>query len=92
MGQVNSLSGNKKNGFLSLLGLILTVGIIIFLFYLSINTYLNKPVVDKESQKALAEQGIDTSSRQAVLESTKRKIADINKEANRRADEIINYK
>ncbi len=86
------LSGNKKNGFLSLLGLILTVGIIIFLCYLAVNTYFHKPVVDKESRDALAEQGIDASSRQAVLESTKRKIADINKEANHRADEIITYK
>lgn len=90
--RVNLLSGNKKKGFLSLLGLILTVGIIIFLCYLSINTYLKKPVVDKKSRDALAKQGIDTSSQQAVLESTKRRIADINKKANRRADEIINYK
>ncbi len=62
---------------MTLLGLLLTLGIILLLFYLAMNTYFKKPAVDKETQDSLSGQGIDASSYTTVMDSTKKKVKEI---------------
>ncbi|MFH1339311.1 MAG: hypothetical protein ABIH40_05670 [Candidatus Omnitrophota bacterium] len=50
------------------------------LFYLVLNTYFKKPSIDKEAEKPLSEQGIDATNYQTILDSTKKKVEDINKQ------------
>ena len=68
-----------QKGFIGLISLLLTLVIIVFISYKIYNVYLSKPSVDTQTKKMLTEQGIDTSSQQGVLESTKAKLKDVNK-------------
>ncbi len=74
--------GNK--GFTSLLELLVTLIVISILFYLAFKFYFNKPVRDKEMDKTLSTQGIDTSTYQSTVSSTKKKLSDINQQASDR--------
>ena len=69
-----------KRGFLTLLGMIFALVIACYLFYIVLNAYFRKPASDKKIDKALSEQGIDTSSYQRIEETTRKKINDITKE------------
>ena len=75
-------SSNK--GFVSLLGLILSIAIICILFYISLKVYFKKLLPEGEIKKSLEGQGIDTSSYPAVLDSSKKKIEDINRQIHER--------
>ena len=71
--------GLSDSGF-GFIGIILAVAIVCFMVFLALKAYVHNPVVDEPTQKALSEQGIDVSSQQAVLDSTREKIGDINKQ------------
>ncbi|MDD5730215.1 MAG: hypothetical protein PHN57_03695 [Candidatus Omnitrophica bacterium] len=55
-------------------------------------TYLKKPSLDKNAENFVHEQGINTSSHKAVLESTKEKIRDINKQLEKQNQEMDELK
>jgi hypothetical protein len=72
-----------KRGYLTLLGLIITLAFICFLFYTLINTYFKKLPIDKSLQGQggiLSSQGIDATNYQSVTKSTRKKIEGINKQ------------
>ena len=79
---------NLKGVFLSILGLILSLAIILIFSYMILNSYFKSPVLNKEAEKSLSEQGIDTSSHKAILDSTKERVQDINKQILDRAEAI----
>lgn len=80
--------GIFKRGF-ALLELLLVAAIIMSLCYFTLKVYFKSSPVDKSTQKALLEQGIDASSRRAVLESTRSRIKDINKQVLDREKQIL---
>lgn len=69
-------------GFIGLLGLLLTLVIISIMAYLALNSYLKPPLPQKNIEKSLplSEQGIDTASYQSVVDTTKKKLDDIQKQ------------
>jgi peptidoglycan hydrolase CwlO-like protein len=68
----------NKKGFFALLGVLAALVIIFILCYI---VYSKKtPFINKSTQKVLTEEGIDTSNYQATIDSTKKKIEEINKQ------------
>ena len=76
-----------KSGFV-FLELVLVLAIILFLCYRLLNMYFKKPSLDKETKKVLTEQGIDTTSYKATLDSTREKVEDITKQRMNTLDDI----
>lgn len=70
----------QKNGFFTLLGIVLTMAIILVLFYYLFNTYFKQPVVDKESQKSFNEYNIDTANYKTIMDSTRDRVKGIEKD------------
>jgi prepilin-type N-terminal cleavage/methylation domain-containing protein len=60
--------------------MILALGIVLFLAYTLLNFNFNRPVLDEETKKAVAEQGIDTANYKTTIDSTRSKIQDIQKQ------------
>ena len=54
--------------------------IILLLFKKGLNVYFKKPYLDKKTEQTLSEQGIDTTNYKAILDSTKEKIRNIDKQ------------
>ncbi|MCQ9208926.1 MAG: hypothetical protein NG712_06085 [Omnitrophica bacterium] len=77
----------SKGGFFTLMGLLLTLAIIGAIWYMA-DAYSRKPSVDKETEKLLLEQDINTSSRQTTLDSIRKKIQGINRKVLNREKEI----
>lgn len=77
-----------KKGFLTILGTLITIAIICALCYFVLNTFVKSPVADKEINKALSHEGIDTSNYRTVLDSTKTTIKDIQKQQADRQEEL----
>lgn len=71
---------SNKRGFISLIELLLAAVIILFIGYIMLNLYTKGSYIDKKTKKVLEEGGIDTSGYKGILDSTKRKIEDINKQ------------
>jgi type II secretory pathway pseudopilin PulG len=68
-----------KSGF-AFLEILLVAVVIIVLCYLALKSYLKNPSMDKTTQEVLSQQGIDTSSQKAVLDSARERIKDLNKQ------------
>ncbi len=79
----------NEKGFLSLLGLLFTLAIILFVCYIMINTYLRKPISDKSTEKVISEQNIDTSSYQSIVDTTRKRVQDIEKQAEERQNQLL---
>lgn len=80
-----------KRGFLTLLGLIFTLAIICWLFYILMNTYFKRLPTNKSLQGQgvdLSGQGIDATNYQSVTDSTRKKIEDINKQRLKEREDI----
>ena len=69
----------RKKGFASLIGFLITVIIIALSLFLALKIYTKGPSAKKKA-KIMEESGIDSSSHKGILESTKSKIDEINKE------------
>ena len=76
-----------EKGF-AFLELLLVLLIIPFIFFKVINFYFKRSPVNKEDEKSLSEQGIDTRNYKTVLDSSREKIQDINEQAINRAKEL----
>ena len=60
--------------FIELLLVLLTI---VFLYYLISKFHLGKPLLNKEVEQTLVQQGINTTSYKTIVDSTKAKLADI---------------
>ena len=58
------------NGF-AYIELLVVLVIIAFIFIKVLNNYYKKPSIDKETQKVVSEQGIDTTSYSSIVGSVK---------------------
>jgi len=65
-----------KAGFM-LIELLLVLAIIMFIAFKVFKLYFKKPALDKETQRAISEQGIDTASPNSIIDSTQKKLQDI---------------
>lgn len=75
MKRIRNLRDNK--GFATILGIILALAIISFLLFIMLNTFFKKPTVDKQTDRALKEQGVDTSNYQTIKDTTRKNLEDI---------------
>jgi len=77
---------NKGFGFI---GILLVLAIICFLFYKVMNLYFKKtPTINKETQKTLSEQGINTANYKSIVDSTREKVQDIQAQHFKELEEI----
>ena len=65
-----------KTGFM-LIELLVVLAIIMFIASKVFKSYFIKPSLDKETQKVISEQDIDTTSYQSLIDSSKKKLQDI---------------
>jgi type II secretory pathway pseudopilin PulG len=75
----------------ALLELLLVAILIVSLFFITLKFYVKNPSIDKETKKSLSEQGIDTSSQKAILDSTKAKVEELNKQMLNREKQLENF-
>jgi len=64
-----------KAGFMYI-ELLLVLAIVMFIAFKVFNLYF-KPSLDKETQRAISTQGIDSTSPKSIVDSTKKKLQDI---------------
>jgi hypothetical protein len=83
----------QKSGFLSILGLLITLVIISVLVYYLLNTYFKTagiPVQQKSGPGSSA--GINTSSYQSIISSSRNAVDNINKRSQSQLDELMGIK
>ena len=78
--------GNAGFGFIEIL---LVLVIVSFIFYKLINVYFRQAPVNKETQKALSEQGINSANYKSITDTTRKKLQDIQ---NQRINELDSIK
>ena len=80
----------SKNGFFSLAAILITLVIVCVLGYLMFDQYL-KPsaTIDEKNKAYIQEQNIDTSTTQSVLETTKKRIHDMEKQELDRSNDVL---
>ena len=84
---VRTLKGEMKKlkaGFM-FIELLLVLAIIMFIAFKVFNLYFNKSSLNKETQRAISTQGIDTTSSKSIIDSTRKKLQDIQ---NQHIDEL----
>ncbi len=79
-----------QSGFLSLLGLLLTLAIIFILIIISFNVYFKFSAPSESFSKITSEQGLDTSNYKSILDSSRKKVEDINKQMLERSKKLEN--
>jgi len=84
----------SQQGFLSLLGILLTMCFVVFLSYIVFNVYLKKSPINnsaegKAFQNMAKEAGVNTSDYQSILESTTQKIHQLEKQELERPGQIF---
>jgi len=67
----------KTNDGFGLIELLAALAIVALIVFLVMKNYYRKPFVDKETQKAVSEQGIDTTSYGTVKDSLKKQLLNI---------------
>ena len=80
-----------KKGFVSLVGILITIIIIAISFFLMLKIYIKGPSVKKETAEIMEEAEIDASDYKGALEGTKNKIDDLNKQSADRAGQYEKY-
>ena len=65
-----------KAGFMYI-ELLLVLAIIMFIAFKVFELYFKNPPLNKETQGVASEQGIDTTSGKSIIDSTKKKLQDI---------------
>ena len=73
-----------KAGFM-FLELLLVLVIVMFITFKVFKLYFKQPFLNKETQRVMLEQGIDSSSYKSTINSTKNKVEDIQ---NKHIDEL----
>ena len=65
-----------KAGFM-FIELLLVMAIIMFIAFKAFKLYFKNPSFDKETQKFISEEGIDATNYKSIIDSTKKKLHDI---------------
>jgi uncharacterized protein YneF (UPF0154 family) len=73
-----------KTGFM-FIELLLVLVITLFIAFKVFKLYFKQPSINQETQKVIAESGIDTTSYKSIIESTRNKVEDIQ---NKHFDEL----
>jgi len=71
-----------------LIELLLVLAIIAFIVLKVLNNYYKKPSINKETQKIMSEQGIDTASYGSIKDSVKNKLQNIKDNYREELDKI----
>ncbi len=69
-----------RRGFFSLIGILLALALACAMYFFILKMYVQKPVVDRATAGSIKESGIDTSGYSAILNSTKSRLRDIEKQ------------
>lgn len=72
----------KTNRGFTFIGLVAAGALILFLLSLVLRAYFHKTTVDKEVEKSIKEQGLDTTSYKSALGSARDKIGEVQKQHN----------
>ena len=81
----------RKTAGFALIELVLALLTIIFLYYLISKFYFTRSSLNKEVEQTLVQQGIDTTNYKTILDSTKAKLANIQEQQAKQANEATNY-
>ena len=76
------------NGFVTLIGLLLTMAIICILSYIAFKVYFKGPPQGEGIVGTFSEQGLDTANYQSVLDSSRKEIERANKQIIDRAKQL----
>ncbi|MEW6169985.1 MAG: hypothetical protein AB1472_00245 [Candidatus Omnitrophota bacterium] len=84
------MTKNPESGFLSLLGLLLTLAIIFILVIISFNIYFKFSAPSESLNKISSEADPNTPNYKSILDSSRKKVEDINKQMLERSKELEN--
>lgn len=71
---------NREKGFVTLVGLLLTVFVITVIALIIFKAYFKRPASQADIRQPLSEQGIDSTNYSTIIDSTKSVINNINKQ------------
>lgn len=77
-----------KTGFM-LIELLVALAIIMFIASKVFKPYFIKPSLDKETQKVMSEQGVNSTNYQSLIDSTKKKLQDIQDKRMKESGKIL---
>ena len=78
-----------KAGFM-FIELLLVLTIIMFIVFKVFDLYFKQSSLNKETQKVISEQGIDTTSYKSIIDSTKKKLQGIQDQNMEKLGNVIN--
>lgn len=78
----------NRKGYFALLGLIVSLAVALIIVFILFNINSSHPIINKDTKKTFLEQGIDTSNYQAIKESTKNKMEEINRQYEKQLNSI----
>ena len=81
---------NRNSGFVALLGLLLSAAIVCIMAYIALNYYFKKPALPENIDNSLSvsSQGINTSTYKSVIDTTKKKVQEIEKQEREHAQQL----
>ena len=82
----------SSKGFISLLGLVLTLAIITIVLSMLLKVYFRRPVSTYEDQELFSQEDGDVSTHQGILDNTRKTLEDYNKSILEREREIENIR
>jgi type II secretory pathway pseudopilin PulG len=85
---MNIRTFNNK-GFIGLLEILITTAIIGVLMYFMLKHYSGAPAIDKETKKAMSEQGIDSTNYKTIIDTARTSVQAIQEKEAQRLDEIM---
>jgi type II secretory pathway pseudopilin PulG len=78
----------NNHGFLGLLELLAVLAIIGILAYFMLKRFTAGPVMDKNTQQTMSEQGIDTTTYRSVVDTTRSTLNDMTAKQQQQLDQI----
>jgi competence protein ComGC len=85
---MNMRSFRNNKGFIGLLEILLAIVIIGFLMFFMLKRYTATPVLDKDTKKAMSEQGIDSTNYKTIVDTTRTSVQAIQEKEAQRLKEI----
>ena len=89
---MNSKRITRANRGFAFIEIIIVLAVILFLSYKLLALYLKESPIDKENKKMLSEQGIDISSREAIIDKTRKNVEEYNLKVESQNKELENIK
>jgi hypothetical protein len=78
-----------ERGYLSLIGLLISIAIACFLFYFLLNTYFKSIATDGTIYNSTVNSSANTAGYQSIVKTTRSAIDNINKQHQAQIDELI---